>query len=231
MASTLVYQSFKIIISFPLTPQPLMNPEKPLMARRFRGYLPVIVDIESAGFNPQKHALLEIAAVIPAMDEQGWLSIDEVHAAHVKPFSGSELDQAALEFNGIDPHHPLRIAMKEHEALLKIFQPVRAAVKKNACTRAILVGHNPAFDLGFLNAAVERTGLKRNPFHPFSTFDTATLGGLAYGQTVLAKAIQAAGIEWENSEAHSARYDAEKTAELFCAIVNRWEALNRANPG
>ena len=206
-----------------------MSAGKPRLAQRFRGYLPVIVDIESAGFDPKKHALLEIAAVIPAIDEAGRFYIEEVHSAHVNPFPGAELDPSALEFNGIDPHHPLRIAMEEKEALQKIFQPVRAAVKKQGCTRAILVGHNPAFDLGFLNAAVERTGIKRNPFHPFSSFDTATLAGLVYGQTVLAKAINAAGIEWDNQQAHSARYDAEKTAELFCTIVNRWEALNRTS--
>lgn len=198
-----------------------------MMAGRFRGYLPVIVDVETAGFDPQKHALLEIAAVIPTMDELGMLHSGEVHSAHVIPFEGSQLDPAALEFNGIDPHHPLRIALAEKEALLKIFQPVRAAVKKNGCTRAILVGHNPSFDLNFVNAAAQRAGLKRNPFHPFSTFDTATLGGLVYGQTVLAKAARAAGIEWDNKEAHSARYDAEKTAELFCTIVNTWETLKQ----
>nr|BAL54132.1 ribonuclease T [uncultured Gammaproteobacteria bacterium] len=200
------------------------------MATRFRGYLPVVVDVETAGFNPQKHALLEIAAVILKMDERGFLAIAEVHSAHVKPFPGAELDQAALEFNGINPHHPLRIALEEKDALLKIFQPVRAAIKQNGCTRAILVGHNPAFDLSFVNAAVERCGIKRNPFHPFSTFDTATLSGLVFGQTVLAKAAQAAGIAWDAKEAHSARYDAQKTAELFCAIVNRWESLVRAAP-
>lgn len=206
-----------------------MTQAKPPMASRFRGYLPVIVDVETAGFDPHKHALLEIAAVIPEMDENGLLFIAEVHSVHVQPFPGAELDQAALAFNGIDPNHPLRIAWEEKEALLKIFQPVRTAIKKNGCTRAILAGHNPSFDLSFINAAVKRTGLKRNPFHPFSTFDTATLAGLAYGQTVLAKAAQAAGIEWDNHAAHSARYDAEKTAQLFCTIVNRWETLARAS--
>ncbi len=206
-----------------------MKQAKSPIASRFRGYLPVIVDVETAGFDPNRHALLEIAAVVTSMDPQGMLQIAEVHSAHVTPFEGSDLDPAALEFNKIDPHHPLRIAMDEKEALLKIFQPVRAAIKKNGCTRAILVGHNPSFDLGFVNAAARRAGLKRNPFHPFSTFDTATLGGLVYGQTVLAKAIKAAGIEWDNQEAHSARYDAEKTAELFCTIVNTWELLKRAS--
>jgi ribonuclease T len=202
-----------------------MTDTKPLLARRFRGYLPVIIDIETAGFDPIKHALLEIAAVIPEMDETGRMNLAETHASHVIPFAGSKLDESALAFNKIDPFHPFRFAVDEKDALEKIFAPVRAAIKRSSCTRAILVGHNPAFDLSFLNAAVTRTGIKKNPFHPFSTFDTATLGGLAYGQTVLAKAAQAAGLEWDNNEAHSAKYDAEQTARLFCAIVNRWQDL------
>lgn len=199
--------------------------EPPNLARRFRGYLPVIVDVETSGLSPSEHALLEIAAVIPEMDGNGDLQIRETHSTHVKPFPGARMDPAALNFNKIDPYHPFRLAVDEKEALSKIFQPIRAAVKQAECSRAILVGHNPAFDIGFLNAAVARCGIKRNPFHPFSTFDTATLSGLAYGQTVLAKAVQAAGFEWNNDEAHSAIYDAEQTARLFCAIVNRWKGL------
>jgi len=135
------------------------------------------------------------------------------------------LEATALEFTGIDPFAPERMAVSEREALDKVFKPIRRAVKASGCKRAILVGHNAAFDISFVNAAVHRTQHKRNPFHPFSTFDTATLAGLAFGQTVLAKACQAAAIAFDNREAHSALYDAEKTAELFCYIVNRWREL------
>jgi ribonuclease T len=193
--------------------------------KRFRGFLPVIIDIETAGFNPKKNALLEIAAVIVEFNGNGDLEITERYATNVIPFKNSELDEAALKFNKIDPHHPFRMAIEEGEALRMVFKPIRDAVKRNNCTRAILVGHNPAFDISFLNAAIHRTQIKRSPFHPFSTFDTATLGGLAYQQTVLAKMAQAAGLEWDNEKAHSALYDAEKTAELFCLIVNRWKQL------
>lgn len=205
-----------------------MCSEKTPLALRFRGYLPVIVDVETAGFDPAKNALLEIAAIIPDMDAEGLLTIVEAHHSHVKPFPGAKLDQAALDFNKIDPYHPFRFAVDEDEALAKIFLPIRAAIKRHGCTRAILVGHNPAFDLNFLNAAASRCRIKRNPFHPFSTFDTATLCGLVYGQTVLAKAAHAADIAWDHSQAHSALYDAERTAELFCGIVNRWRALVNA---
>ncbi len=196
------------------------------IASRFRGYLPVVVDVETGGFNPQTDALLEVAAVMLGIDADGCWHRIETHACHVQPFPGANLEASALEFNRIDPDHPLRFAVPEREALATIFGPIRSAVKASGCTRAVLVGHNPSFDLSFVNAAVERTSFKRNPFHPFSTFDTATLGGLAYGQTVLSRAVEAAGIDWDSRDAHSAIYDAEKTADLFCAIVNRWTELS-----
>jgi ribonuclease T len=148
----------------------------------------------------------------------------------VKPFPGSRLDPASLQVTGIDPYHPLRPALDEADALRALFQEIRKEVKEQSCSRAILVGHNSSFDLQFLNAAVERTGLKRNPFHPFSTFDTVTLGGIAFGQTVLGRAVVAAGFEWHDEKAHSALYDAEMTAKLFCTVVNRFRAEFEARP-
>lgn len=195
----------------------------PKIAKRFRGFLPVVVDVETAGFNSSRDALLEIAAVIICMNEDGLLQPAETHACHVEPFPGANLDPKALAFNGIDPDHPFRMALPEKKALEKVFAPIREAVKACHCNRAILVGHNAGFDLGFINAAVERTKFKRNPFHPFSIFDTVSFAALVYGQTVLARSAEAAGIQWDESEAHSAIYDAEKTAELFCHIVNHWQ--------
>lgn len=193
------------------------------ISRRFRGYLPVVVDVETGGFDARTDALLEIAATIIRMDDSGLLLPGTTHAYHIQPFEGAHIDPKALEFNGIDPSHPFRMALPEGEALRAMFSPIRQAVKASGCKRAILVGHNAFFDLGFLNAAVERCGIKRNPFHPFSTFDTVSLAGLAYGETVLAKAAQSAGLEWDSSEAHSAIYDTEQTARLFCTIVNLWQ--------
>ncbi len=206
-----------------------MNPNssKPVMARRFRGYLPIVVDVETAGFDAAKDALLEIAAVILRFNESGRLELGSTVSCHVEPFPDANLDPESLAFTGIDPYHPLRLARPESDALAHVFKPIRQAVREQNCTRAILVGHNPFFDLGFINAAVERTGIKRNPFHPFSTFDTATLGGLMYGQTVLARVAQATGMDWDNDSAHSAVYDAERTAEVFCHIVNRWSDMSQ----
>ncbi|MCA1772714.1 MAG: ribonuclease T [Halomonas sp.] len=198
-----------------------------LMAQRFRSYLPVVVDLETGGFNAQGDAVLEIAAVTLTMDPEGNLLPDATHAYHIQPFEGANVEQAALDFTGINLDDPLRqqVALSEEDALGEIFRPIRKSIKAHGCSRAILVGHNAAFDHGFLNAAANRCGIKRNPFHPFSSFDTATLAGLIYGQTVLARACQAAGIEFDNKAAHSARYDTERTAELFCAMVNRYKDL------
>ncbi|HTA66195.1 MAG TPA: ribonuclease T, partial [Xanthomonadaceae bacterium] len=182
------------------------------MAQRFRGFLPVAVDVETGGFDCNRHALLEIAAQPILIDDEGWLSPGTMTSTHVIPYPGSQIDPKALEITGIVPDHPFRAAREERAALDHVFAPIRAAAKEAGCQRAILLGHNAFFDLGFVNAAVARTGHKRNPFHPFSTFDTVTLAGMAYGQTVLGRAVQAAGLDWNNDEAHSAVYDTDRTA-------------------
>jgi ribonuclease T len=197
------------------------------MAQRFRGFLPAVVDVETAGFNPKTDALLEIAVVLLQVDEHGHWKREATYASHVLPFEGANLEKSSLAFTGIDPFHPFRFAVPEPEALKAVFEPIRQAIKKHHCTKAILVGHNPAFDLSFINAAIHRCGIKKSPFHSFSCFDTATLAGVAFGQTVLARAMHAAGLEWDGKQAHSAIYDAEGTADLFCAIVNRWDTLNK----
>src|SRR4051812_17212359 len=199
----------------------------PRMSRRFRAFLPVVIDVETGGFNCVTDALLEIAAVMIEFGPDGRLRRGESHAYHVRPFEGSNLEPASLAVNGIDPWHPLRPAIPEKDALGRIFTEVRAQMKLQDCRRAVLVGHNAAFDLAFLNAAVARAEIKRNPFHPFSCFDTATLAGAAFGQTVLAKAVQVCGISWDSNEAHSARYDAERTADIFCEVCNALDGVWR----
>jgi ribonuclease T len=202
-----------------------MNATAFRMAERFRGFLPVVVDVETGGFDPERHALLEVAAVVVRMDEDGFVHPEPVVSTHVEPFEGSLLDPRSLEITGIDPGHPFRAALPERAALDHVFKPVRQAVRDAGCQRAILVGHNAAFDIAVLNAAIRRTQHKKSPFHPFSCFDTVTLGGLAYGQTVLSRAVEASGKSWDAREAHAAIYDAERTAELFCDVVNRWKQM------
>lgn len=205
-----------------------MNTRKTVLStnikERFRGFLPVIVDVETAGIDPQKNALLEVCVVLLTLNEHGLLQRKESHFEHIIPFPGSELDQKSLDFIHVDPFQPLRFAIEEKDALQRLFKPILQELKKTHCQRAVLVGHNAWFDLLFMKEAIKRTGLT-SPFHAFTCFDTATLGGFIYGQTVLAKAAQAAGLKFDPNEAHSAIYDAEITADLFCVMANKWREM------
>lgn len=192
------------------------------MKDRFRKYLPVVVDIETSGVDPYRCAILEICAITVSMSANGELSCDNaITHDHVAPFEGAHLDKASLDFNQIDPFHPFRDAKHEKEALEKLFAAVNQKLKATHCQRAVLVGHNAWFDLLFINQAAERNKLK-SPFHRFTSFDTATLSAVHFGETVLAKACKKARIDFDTAHAHSAIYDCEKTAELFCQIVNEW---------
>lgn len=195
-----------------------------LMEKRFRGFMPVVVDVETGGFEAGKHALLEVAAVLLGFNEAGLLEPQQTLHYHVLPFEGSKLDPESLKVNGItDPFHPLRLAFEEKIVAERLFGDIRQHQKRFGCTRSILVGHNANFDLGFINAFAERVKYKHNPFHPFSTFDTVTLGAMAYGQTVLARIARLAGLNYDGEQAHGAKYDAELTADVFCQIMNTWQ--------
>ncbi|VFP77700.1 ribonuclease T [Buchnera aphidicola] len=196
-----------------------------MIKNRFRGFYPVVIDIESAGFHAKTDALLEIAIVTLKMNTLGWLQIDDTLHFHIKPFKGSIIQAESVAFNKIDPFNPLRGAVSEKSALASIFKLVKKKISLNCCKKGILVAHNANFDHNFLMAAAKRIGVIKNPFHPFTTFDTAALSGLIFGQTVLAKACQMAGIPFDTTQAHSALYDTIQTAHLFCELVNRWKRL------
>ncbi|MFV0277511.1 MAG: exonuclease domain-containing protein, partial [Parahaliea sp.] len=131
---------------------------------RFRAFLPVVVDVETGGFQAGTDAILEIAATLIRMDDDGLLSVHRTCSFNVKPFEGANIEQSALDFTGIDPWHPFREAVDEETALGELFRVVRKEIRDQDCNRAILVGHNAHFDAGFVNAAVARCNIKRNPF-------------------------------------------------------------------
>ena len=199
----------------------------PTLASRFRGLLPVVIDIETSGLHSSTDGLLEIAAVMLATSEEGKLQRAKTLAYHVEPFVGARIDQEALQITGIDPGNPLRYAIPEAQALHRLFAEVRLQLEKEKCYRAVLVGHNAWFDLSFILAAAKRAGIRQLPFHTFTTFDTASLSAVVLGETVLARATRRARIPFNVLHAHSAIYDAEKTADLFCFLVNRVGELPR----
>ncbi|XBC39395.1 MAG: ribonuclease T [Buchnera aphidicola (Nurudea shiraii)] len=195
------------------------------LRKRFRTFYPVVIDIETSGLNSKTNALLEIAVITLKINSLGLLKKETLLHYHIKPFLGSIIDPNAINFNKIDPFSPLRGAINEYEALNSIFTLINKNIKQQRCSKGIIVAHNAIFDYNFIMAAIKRNKIKNHPFHSFVIFDTATLSGLALGQTVLAKACKAIGLKFDNNQAHSALYDAKKTANLFCKIVNRWKKL------
>lgn len=189
------------------------------IAKRFNKMLPIIVDVETGGVNPETDALLEVAAIPIYMNEENKIFSKEELSYHIQPHPRTLIHEEALKFNKIIPDHPFRFAIPEKDALEDLFNKLEICVKKSNCKRGILVGHNSWFDLHFLLKATKRSNL-RFPFHSFSSLDTATLSALTLAHTVLPKALQLANIEYCANEAHSAIYDARKTSELFCKIFN-----------
>ena len=74
-----------------------------------------------------------------------------------------------------------------------------------------------------MNAACERCRIKRNPFHPFSTLDTVSLGAVASDRRCCPGFRNRRVWAGTRDQAHSARYDAYMTARVFCSIVNCWQ--------
>ena len=187
---------------------------------RFRGFLPIVIDIETGGLNPKTDALLEIS-VIFLQFKKDKIFIKDVDHYHIKPAHNTSVFKKSLFFNKIIPNHPFRLALEEEMVLRIIYKKIYGFIRYENCVKAILVGHNSWFDLSFLIAASKRTNIKNIPFHSFTSIDTASLSLLIYGQTVLSQALNAAQIKFDNNKAHSALYDAIKTAQLFCKIINK----------
>jgi len=197
------------------------NTPKKSIKSRFDGFLPVVIDVETTGVDMTKHGLLEVALVTVDFDDRGQLVPVSKDFWHIEPFEGAEIDPKAMAVNQIDHNHPFRFAKPEHIVLTEFFNAIEQAVKQTGCRRAVLVGHNAHFDLNFILTAAKRCKITKTPLHSFTCIDTATLGAIFYGKTVLAKALKSAKIAFDKNQAHSAVYDTEKTAELFCKIINK----------
>ena len=184
----------------------------------FAGFLPVVVDVETAGVNASTDALLEVAACVLVVDD-GRLVPGPIWHEHIQPFEGAHLDQGALLINRIIPDHPLRFAKTECDALSSLHEFVEKHRVEQSCHRAILVGHNAHFDLDFINAVCKRLGIC-SPFHRFRVLDTVTLSMVQLGVSVLAKALIRTKLGYDAEEAHGALYDTIQTAKLFCHLYH-----------
>ena len=196
-----------------------------MIKERFRKYLPVVVDLETGGFDPKTNAILEIAATLIIKNEDTQLlDVGKTYRYHIEPYEGLVVEQESLDFTKINLKHPLRNAITEKDALEELFKIINTERTANGCSRAILIGHNAHFDHSFLTEAVSRNNIKKSPFHPFSVLDTVTLGALHTKQTVLARICDFLNIDYDSKEAHSAAYDSDITAKVFCKIVNEFDS-------
>ena len=196
-----------------------------MIKERFRKYLPVVVDLETGGFDPKTNAILEIAATLIIKNEDTQLlDVGKTYRYHIEPYEGLVVEQESLDFTKINLNHPLRNAITEKDALEELFKIINTERTANGCSRAILIGHNAHFDHSFLTEAVSRNNIKKSPFHPFSVLDTVTLGALHTKQTVLARICDVLNIDYDSKEAHSAAYDSDITAKVFCKIVNQFDS-------
>ena len=196
-----------------------------MIKERFRKYLPVVVDLETGGLDPKTNAILEIAATLIVKNEgTQLLDVGKTYRYHIEPYEGLVVEQESLDFTKINLNHPLRNAIAEKDALDELFKIINTERTANGCSRAILIGHNAHFDHSFLTEAVSRNNIKKSPFHPFSVLDTVTLGALHTKQTVLARICDVLNIDYDSKEAHSAAYDSDITAKVFCKIVNEFDS-------
>ena len=194
-----------------------------LLNQRFRKYLPVVVDLETGGFDPINNAILEIAVTLIGQNDKYELVVLDTHRYHIDPYTDLIVEQESLDFTKIKLDHPLRKAVSEKEALTELFKIINKAKSEYSCSRAILVGHNAHFDLAFIKESIKRNNIKKSPFHPFSVLDTVSLGAMHTQQTVLARVCESLSIDYDSNEAHSAAYDAEITAKVFCKIINLFD--------
>ncbi|STP19815.1 ribonuclease T [Escherichia coli] len=107
---------------------------------RFRGFYPVVIDVETAGFNAKTDALLEIAAITLKMDEQGWLMPDTTLHFHVEPFVGANLQPEALPSTALTQTIPIAARSASTRRCTK-FLKLYVKVLKRAVVTAPLWWH------------------------------------------------------------------------------------------
>lgn len=190
---------------------------KQYLKKHCRGFIPIAIDLETSGSDPNKHGILEIAAIFPSFSEEG-IQIHEVFHRHVYLEDGDLIDPAATLIHRIPIEHPFRYAISVEQMLQEFSEMVRMHCDRWCARRGIMVGHNPAFDMSFLNKACEKYGIDMN-LHLYTFIDTASMGLMRHRETVLAKLCYREGLGFSQNDAHSALYDAHMTARLFWSFM------------
>ena len=204
-----------------------------LASKRFRGFLPVVIDVETGGFHSRTDALLEIAAVIIEVDAAGRVRRGATHAFHVKPFEGSRHGSGLARGQR---HRPLAPAAPGHR---------RSAMRCSGCSaRSAPPSARTAAGAPFSWATTPR-----------STWDSSTPRWSAPASSAIPSTRSPASTprrwparRWARRCWRGRRscrrhrlgqprrrirrvYDAERTADLFCHVCNAHARELRARRG
>lgn len=166
------------------------------------------VDIETTGLSVLKHEIIEIGCVLTGPD----LAVIEEFELKIRPERIEDADPTSLKVNQYDPE-AWRDALPLTDAL-KVF----AGKVKDA----IMVGHNVAFDAGFLECAFQATGVS-NTLH-YHRLDTISMAWAKLHRSPdlehfsLRDLCLRFGIT--NERAHTALPDARATYELYKKLMS-----------
>jgi len=172
----------------------------------------VFIDVETTGFNPTKHEIVELGAVV-AEPQGSYRDLRVIHELDikVKPERIEDADPGALRVNGYNEKewmfaHSLEEAMKE------------LSQKAKGCA---MVAHNISFDYGFINRAYEVTGVE-NSMH-YQKFDTLSIAFAKLNRDPDLKNLSLKALcelyGVVNERAHTALADTRATMEVFVAMM------------
>ncbi|MFZ2150231.1 MAG: 3'-5' exonuclease [Minisyncoccia bacterium] len=165
------------------------------------------IDIEATGLNMLQHEIIEIGCVLTTP----LLEVVEEFELKIKPEHIETADKAALKVNHYKP--------EDWEEAMSLTTAIKIFSKKVKNT--IMVGHNVAFDAGFLEYAFNKTEIQ-NTMH-YHKLDTISVAWAKLHRDPnlehfsLRELCVRFGIK--NKRAHSALSDAQATFELYKKLL------------
>jgi DNA polymerase III alpha subunit (gram-positive type) len=169
------------------------------------------IDLETTGFNPLTHEVIEIGVPLAKLNEKGIYEELESFEVKVKPDHIETAEAEALRINRYD-EGAWMFGHTQKEAFTMLAQK---------CEGCVLVAQNTPFDYSFLVAGFMRHGLK-DPFFS-AKLDTISLAYLRFRKDPemtsfsLKSLCDKYGIR--NDKAHNALADIRATFEVFKKLM------------
>jgi len=165
------------------------------------------IDIETTGLNLLEHEIIEIGCVLTASD----LKVIEEFELKIKPEHIENADPVALKVN----HY----TEKDWRSAISLKKAMDILSKKvESC---IMVGHNVAFDAGFLEYAFNKTKITNSMhYHKLDTISVAW-AKLHNDPNIEHFSLREMCLHFDikNEHAHSALPDAHATFELYKKLM------------